>query len=87
MTTETDIKTLLRSEIATRMDVPEDSIADDTHLADLGIDSLQALQILVLMERSFAITLTDEDLQHFRDIQSLANLVGQRMQQTAAATA
>lgn len=85
MATETEIKALLRSEISSKMDLPEDSIDDSMHLAELGVDSLQALQLLVLLERSFGIVLNDEDLQYFRDINTLSSLVASRVQQTAVA--
>jgi acyl carrier protein len=84
MVTEFEIKNLLKNEIASKMDLPADSIDENAHLADLGIDSLQALQLLVLLERSFGIALNDDDLQYFRDIKTLVSLVSSRIQEAAA---
>jgi len=84
MISETEVKTLLKNEIANKIDVPAESIDETAHLADLGIDSLQALQLLVLLERSYGITLNDEDLQYFRDINTLSSLVHSRIQEAAA---
>jgi acyl carrier protein len=84
MISETEVKTLLKNEIANKIDVAPESIDETAHLADLGIDSLQALQLLVLLERSYGITLNDEDLQYFRDINTLASLVHSRIQEAAA---
>jgi acyl carrier protein len=83
MVSESEVKNLLKNEIASKMDLPVDSIDENAHLADLGIDSLQALQLLVVLERSFGIVLNDDDLQYFRDINTLGNLVTSRIQQAA----
>jgi acyl carrier protein len=83
MISETEVKTLLKNEIANKIDVSAESIDETAHLADLGIDSLQALQLLVLLERSYGITLNDEDLQYFRDINTLSSLVHSRIQEAA----
>jgi acyl carrier protein len=80
MVTELEVRTLLKNEIASKADLPLESIDDNGHLADMGIDSLQALQLLVLLERSYGITLDDNDLQHFRNINSLVALVTSRVQ-------
>jgi acyl carrier protein len=84
MVSEFEVKNLLKNEIASKMDLPADSIDENAHLADLGIDSLQALQLLVVLERSFGIALNDDDLQYFRDIKTLGNLVTSRIQEAAA---
>ena len=44
---ETDIVTLIVSEIAEVAEITPENITIDTALADLGLDSLQALQLLV----------------------------------------
>jgi acyl carrier protein len=87
MVSELEVKNLLKNEISSRMDLPVDSIDENVHLADLGIDSLQALQLLVVLERSFGIALNDDDLQYFRDIKTLASLVASRVQEAAAGAA
>jgi acyl carrier protein len=87
MINESEIKSFVRNEIARRTGLPADSIDENTHLADLGIDSLQALQLLVLLEKSFGITLNDDDLEYFRDIKTLGSLVASRVQSTAAVSA
>ena len=87
MVSESEIKSLLKNEIANKMDMPADSIDENVHLADLGIDSLQALQLLVVLERSFGIQLNDDDLQYFRDIKTLGSLVASRIQEAAAGAA
>jgi acyl carrier protein len=75
-----EIRSRLRQEVAERAEMPVENIDENTHLADLGIDSLQALQLLVLLERDYQITIGDEDLKHFTSITSIVNLVDRRLQ-------
>ena len=85
--TEEDVVNLLKNEIAEKTDVDPSTIDETVHLADLGIDSLQALQLLVLLERECDLTFEDSDLQHFRSIRSVAALVASRMPAVVAQTA
>lgn len=78
-----DVKNLLRLELAKQVDLPAEQINDDVNLADLGIDSLQALQLLVLLERTCKITLNDEDLKQFKNINSVSDLVNRRVAELA----
>ena len=85
MITEVDIRGQLKSEIASKMEMPIESIDENAYLADLGIDSLQALQLLVMLERTYQILISEEDLKHFRTINSLVNFVMHRIAETSAA--
>lgn len=80
-----EIRTRLRQEVAERAEMDIDKVDEDAHLADLGIDSLQALQLLVLLERDYQITIGDDDLKHFTSINSIVELVSRRMQVPASA--
>lgn len=80
-----EIRTRLRQEVAERAEMDIDKVDEDAHLADLGIDSLQALQLLVLLERDYQITIGDDDLKHFTSINSIVELVSRRMQVAASA--
>lgn len=77
--TEQEVVTLLKKEIAEKTDVDPNTIDEKADLADLGIDSLQALQLLVLLERESGLTFEDSDLKHFKSIQSVAALVISRL--------
>jgi acyl carrier protein len=61
------------------IEVPEDSIDDSAHLADLGMDSLQALQLLVLIERSYDLQIGEQELQQFTSIGAVTDLVMSRL--------
>ena len=74
-----EVSTLLRGEVARMIEVPEDSIDDSAHLAELGMDSLQALQLLVLIERSYDLQIGEQELQQFTSIGAVTDLVMSRL--------
>lgn len=70
-----EITTLLKGEVARMIEAPESSIDDAADLAELGMDSLQALQLLVLIERTYDLQIGEEELQQFTSIGAVADLV------------
>ncbi|HJZ98644.1 MAG TPA: acyl carrier protein [Candidatus Solibacter sp.] len=70
-----EITALLKSEVARMVEAPLASIDDSAHLADLGMDSLQALQLLVLIERTYDLQIGEEELQQFTSIAAVTDLV------------
>ena len=87
MITELDVREILKSEIATKMEMASESIDENVLLADLGLDSLQALQLLVMLERTYRILISEEDLKYFQTINSLTEFVMQRIAETSATQA
>jgi acyl carrier protein len=75
---------LVVNEIAATMDTPISSLRADTSLAQIGMDSLQALQLLVSLEQALHIQLNEEDLKQFSTVQSIVDLVNNRCGQAAA---
>jgi acyl carrier protein len=76
---------LVVNEIAATMDVPAASLGPDTLLADIGMDSLQALQLLVALEQSAKIQLEEEDLRRFTTVRSIVDLLNMRWEKAGAA--
>jgi acyl carrier protein len=70
-----EVTALLRKEVARMVEAPLASIDDSAHLAELGMDSLQALQLLVLIERTYNLQIGEEELQQFTSIHAVADLV------------
>ena len=70
-----EITTRLKGEVARMIEAPESSIDDSADLAELGMDSLQALQLLVLIERTYDLEIGEEELQQFTSIGAVADLV------------
>jgi acyl carrier protein len=66
---------------------PEDINDDDALFAGgLGLDSIDALEIVVMLETEFGIKVKNEGSarEHFRSIASLADYVGARLAQEAS---
>ena len=70
-----EITALLRSEVSRMIELPEESIDDAARLDELGMDSLQALQLLVLLERTYNLQIGEQELQHFTSIGAMTDLV------------
>ena len=80
-----DTFSMVANEIAAMVDVPADSLTLDTTLAEIGVDSLDALQLLIELERATEIQIDESDMEHFTTIRSIVNLVNERFQKAAAA--
>ncbi len=65
---------------ATHFKVPREKLsADDDFFKSLGIDSLQALDLLTRLEHHFRIELPDYELQGVSDFRTLANRIQARL--------
>ena len=65
---------------ATHFDKPRDSLAPDADLFEtLGIDSMQALELLTRLENHFGVELPDYELQGVSDFATLAERIHARL--------
>jgi acyl carrier protein len=65
---------------ATHFKVPREKLSgDDDFFKTLGIDSLQALDLLTRLEQHFRIELPDYELQGVSDFRTLANRIQARL--------
>jgi acyl carrier protein len=65
---------------ASHFKVPREKLnADDDFFKTLGIDSLQALDLLTRLEQHFRIELPDYELQGVSDFRTLANRIQARL--------
>jgi acyl carrier protein len=80
-----EIKTKLKTKIASMTELEMEEIDEQARLADLGIDSLQALELLVMLERTYQLEIPQEALKHFTSISNVADLIARRMQEVALA--
>ena len=86
--TNVDLKTKLKELLIERLkfeDMTPADIADDEPLfaGGLGLDSIDALEIVVMLESEFGIKVKNETSarDHFRSISSLAGFVESRLAQ------
>lgn len=54
-----------------------DEVADDSPLfgSGLGLDSVDALEIVVVVEKEFGVSITDDDMQAFRSINTIVDFI------------
>jgi acyl carrier protein len=65
---------------ATHFKVPREKLtADDDFFKTLGIDSLQALELLTRLENHFSVELPDYELQGVSDFRTLAERIQARL--------
>ncbi len=71
-----EAKSEIRSEIAKILGIEEVEVTDEAHFVDdLGMDSLQALELLVRLEKKYKVKLSQEALQQFKNLTSTAEAV------------
>jgi len=79
-----NLKNEIRAIVARIGDLNIADIGDDTHLSgELRMDSIQALDLLVELERKYSIVISEEELEKFVSVNSLAQLVSDQMMATA----
>ena len=62
--------------------IDESSVGDDDNIFETGlVNSLFALQLVSFIEQEFDISIENEDLdiQHFKDINSIASLISKKL--------
>lgn len=67
--------------IATAQKLPLEKVLPDATFEELGIDSLDGIQLLFALENEFSITIPDEEARKVRSIRGLAEGVAYLMQQ------
>jgi len=63
------------------LQLSSDEIADDSPLfgTGLSLDSVDALEIAILIELEFGVAVSDDELASFRSVNTLVDLVQERM--------
>jgi acyl carrier protein len=72
------------SEIAALTGVSADELRPETTIAEIGMDSLDGLQLLIELERVTGTEIEEKDLKRFTTIQSIVDIVNQRIRAAAA---
>jgi acyl carrier protein len=67
---------LLQEGLATRLQVRSEDITATTRLAeDLGVDSVTAVELLIDIEDSFGVIVTDEEAAHLSTVGQVAEFI------------
>jgi acyl carrier protein len=71
-----DIRNRLRTEIAAHLGVDVDQVTDEKSIVDdLGADSLDAVEIVMMVEEKFGIEIPDDEAEKFVTVGDVANFV------------
>ena len=70
--------------IATSKRIPVEQITIDSEFQQLGIDSMDAVEILFALENEFDINIPDEEVRHVRNVRQMAEGVEKLIADKAA---
>jgi acyl carrier protein len=80
-----DTYTKVANEIAAMMSIPASFLTPETTLREIGMDSLEGLQLLIELERVTNATVEEADMKRFTTIQSIVDVLNERLQKADAA--
>ena len=61
--------------ISDQLNVPEDRITLETNLEELGVDSLDTLEMLMAFEDEYDIRISNDDAQNLRTVQDILDCI------------
>jgi acyl carrier protein len=70
-----ELKDVIRKMAAEIAELDEGELTDARKFTELGLDSLQALELLVAIERRYECQIPQEELKHFTDLGSVVRAV------------
>lgn len=75
----------VRKVIAASKRIPEERVTVDSAFEELGIDSMDAVEILFALENEFDISIPDEEVKTVRNVRQMVEGVGKLLVAKAAA--
>jgi len=76
----------VRKVIAASKRIPEDTVTLDSAFEELGIDSMDAVEILFALENEFDISIPDEEVKTVRNVRGMAEGVERLLAAKSAST-
>ena len=76
----------VRKVIATSKRIPEERVTVDSAFEELGIDSMDAVEILFALENEFDISIPDEEVKHVRNVRQMVEGVERLLAAKSAST-
>jgi acyl carrier protein len=77
----------VRKVIAASKRIPEERVTVDSAFEELGIDSMDAVEILFALENEFDINIPDEEVKNVRNVRQMVEGVERLVAAKAAGTA
>lgn len=82
-----DLIQRVRKAIATSKRIPIETITIDSDFQQLGIDSMDAVEILFALENEFDISIPDEEVREVRNVRQMCEGVGKLVAARSAGAA
>ena len=82
-----ELTKIVRKMVVEIAEVDETALQDSQRFAEVGLDSLQAVELLVSIERRFGCEIPQDELRHFTDVASVVQTVYPFVQPSLARTA
>ena len=81
--TKTEIAEKIKNMISENLRIPENMLDDDAELfgGDIGLDSVDSLEIISGIDDLFGVDMTGVDREHFQTINALASSVEEHVEQ------
>lgn len=81
--TKTEIAEKIKNMISENLRIPENMLGDDAELfgGDIGLDSVDSLEIISGIDDLFGVDMTGVDREHFQTINALASYVEEHVEQ------
>ena len=81
--TKTEIAAKIKNMISENLRIPENMLDDDAELfgGDIGLDSVDCLEIVSGIDDLFGVDMTGVDREHFQTINALASYVEEHVEQ------
>ena len=81
--TKTEIAEKIKNMISENLRIPENMLDDDAELfgGDIGLDSVDSLEIISGIDDLFGVDMTGVDREHYLTINSLASYVEEHVEQ------
>ena len=81
--TKTEIAEKIKNMISENLRIPENMLDDDAELfgGDIGLDSVDSLEIISGIDDLFGVDMTGVDREHFQTITALASYVEEHVEQ------
>lgn len=76
---QSELKESLRALIADIIEVDPAKVEDNTALRDLGVDSMQAIEIISDLERRYQIRIPEADFKRVTNLQSVTELLAEKL--------
>ena len=81
--TKTEIAEKIKNMISENLRIPDNMLDDDAELfgGDIGLDSVDSLEIISGIDDLFGVDMTGVDREHFQTINALASYVEEHVEQ------